>query len=419
MKSRIIYVPIEAYKSRYTEYTSVADGVYEYWFKKFGIDYVPIRPSNKVHEITQGIVLDYKLRTAWGFEQCNNLVNLIAEDLVRPYRDVIYFEDFWTPGFEMIPYAQSLRFGSNISKHVPVYSFCHAQSTDPYDFTASWASWMRGMEQGWASYQSGILCASDEMSRQWALGGLPATKLHACGHTYSAEVVRKMFNIPEDVRNIARKDRVIFSSRWDAEKNPWFYLALAARFAKSHPSVEFTICTSLDKLTSNDPSALQALQKYQDMYTNVKVYEGLTKPEYFSMLLTSKVQFNCASQDFISYTLLDSALAGCAPLYPNLLTFPAALNKSTKNLYIVPGDTFGMARMSFPPSTAVNSAAVRLLQLLNEPWQDYSWIWKKYESSTQRKLRIMGFDVGPVAPINELNALSVEDLIDYLDIVQH
>lgn len=407
MPSKLIYLPIEAYQSRSTEYMSVKGGVYESCFQEAGIDFEAIRPWSEVNEIQQGIVVDYVTRSRWGFKQVLQLLESLSQSQLDPEEHVIFIEDFWTPGFEMIPYAQSLKYGYDVSKHVPVYSFCHAQSTDPYDFTARMSYWMRSMEKGWADYQSGIVCASKEMIQQWLRGGLPSSKLNLCGLSFNAKAMRRMFNVPEVVPT-KRAPQVVFSSRWDSEKNPDYFLAVAEHYATYRPEVEFIVCTGLDNLTSNDPDLLTRLAEYCRRFKNLRVWTGLSKQQYFEVLRTAKVQFNCASQDFVSYTLLDAMLNGCAPLYPDILTFPDALNHSDKNLY--------HSHNSFKSTShiGIKDCVKKLDALLDAEWEDYSWIYKKYESSTKRKLRAMGFNqFADVPQLSWLNSLTVEALKAY------
>lgn len=407
MPSKLIYLPIEAYQSRSTEYMSVKGGVYESCFLEAGVEFEAIRPWSGVNEIQRGIVVDYLTRSRWGFAQIETLLRRLSEGSLDPAEHVIFIEDFWTPGFEMIPYAQSLKYGYDVTKHVPVYSFCHAQSTDPHDFTARMSYWMRSMEKGWADYQSGIVCASKEMIQQWLRGGLPSGKLKLCGLSFNADAMRRMFNVPAQLPR-RRDPSVVFSSRWDEEKNPDYFLALAEHYASHRPEVQFIVCTGLDTLTSNEPALLSKLHDYCLRFKNLQVETGLSKERYFRLLRSAKVQFNCASQDFVSYTLLDAMLNGCAPLYPDILTFPDALNNSGKNLYSSHGSFKSTSHIG------IKDCVKKLDALLDSDWEDYSWVYRKYEASTKRKLAAMGFHQFESVPsLAWLNSLSVGALKEF------
>lgn len=414
MPKRLIYIPIEPYQARSTEYMSVEGGVYETCFEELGVPFVTLRPDPALHtfskEIRSGLVLDAVQRASWGFQQTEQLLGMISNGWCNPEEDVIYIEDFWHPGFEMIPYAQSMLLGYDQAKHVPVYSFCHAQSTDPYDFTYPMRGWIRDMERGWAKYQSAIICACLEMVEQWNLGGLPAAKLRPCGLAFNAKAVLRIANMTYCTQSeVQGRDKVVvFSSRWDTEKNPDFFMSLIHKVLRHRTDVRFIICTGHKKLKSNDPGLLEALDRLiESERGRVFLIEGLSKSGYYRVLREAKVQFNCADQDFVSYTLLDAAVNGCAPLYPRHLTFPDALNNSKLNLYC-PSD--------------LDDAASKLFVLLDTPLEDYSWVWQKYETSVARMLQAMGWEFRlrdaqgkewPVPQIAFLNTLTVDQLRAY------
>lgn len=395
---RVIYLPIEPYKARYTEYTSVANGCYETTFRKAGVEFLSIRPHNNVLEIRNGLVLDPLQRAYWSFSQTTQLMELMQQGYVKPETDVIYIEDLWHPGFEMIPYMQHTLYGNEKFKHVPVYAFCHAQTTDPYDFTHPWKSWMRPMERGWIDYLSGVFCAAKEMAHQFAAGGLDYQKLMPVGHMFHGDVLLTLAGIDRPARYAKRRKEVVFSARFDSEKNPDFFVAVAREVLRHDADVHFTFCSGHKLFKSNDPviaSIIHALKR--DFPHNVHIKLNLDKSQYYRILSGAKVNFNCADQDFISYTLLEATLFGCAPLYPNYLTFPDALNHQDAYLY---------------KHKDVVDAVRHLLLLLARPdgFGDYDWVWKKYETTGYRMLSQMGFNTPSVPNIITLNNMALPDL---------
>lgn len=383
MPKRLIYVPLEPYRSRYTEYTAVAGGVYETIFRQEDVEFISVRPDvgDKVLQIKRGRVVDYLNRADYGFVQVYALLSRLADGAIDAKTDAVFFDDFWTPGFEMWPYGQSLTLGPSFSQHVPTYSFCYAQSTDPYDFTAPMHWWMRPMELGWTNTQRAVMCASKEMCDQWAAGGLPVKKLRWCGLPYYGSRILDIFGIPAVDPASSRKVQVVYSSRFDAEKNPRFLFDLAKRLKH----VQFIVCTGLSASRFIETADVELLRAP----SNIEFRTGLTKQQYFAILQESKVQFNCASQDFVSFTLLDATLNGCAPLYPNLLTFPDALNQQAAHLYI--GDP-GAGPDTAAYRAAIEDAAAKVDALLASDPADYSWVYRKYDLAVTRMLRAMGFD---------------------------
>ena len=381
MPSRIIYIPIEPYQSRYTEYNSVKDGVYETEFRRLGIPFVAIRPDNELRTIKQGQVLDVFGRTEWGFKQHLDLVQRICNGNIDPQEDAIFYEDFWTPGFEQLMYACSSKFGPAHRDHPKVYSFCHAQTLDKYDFTHKWAWWMRPLEKAWWDYQHRIFCAAREMFTPAAQAGFPITdgqvyKLNAVGHAFNKDVMlrvalhEKSHWYPWKERN----NNVIFAARFDAEKNPNFFLDLVEEVTKERSDIYFTVCTGQPNLPDNEFSKRAHEMRFKG---DLIIANNLQKTTYYSYLKQAKVMFNCAFQDWISYTVLDAAINGCAPLYPHWLTFPDVLENDPRFLY---------------ENLNLKDAKEKLYKLIDsEEEPNLEFIYKKYEDSVKRMTWHMGF----------------------------
>lgn len=394
---RVIYLPIEPYKARYTEYTSVYKGCYEETFRRAGVDFLTIRPDTHVRDIRNGLVLDALQRAKWAFHQTERLMEMMQSGEIKPGKDVIYIEDLWHPGFEMIPYMQHTLYGDK-DKHIPVYAFCHAQTTDPFDFTHNWREWMRPMERGWINYLTGVFCAAKEMAVQFAEGGLPYGKLQPVGHMFHGEVLLKLAGVTPPPRYNNRRNEVVFSSRFDSEKNPDFFVAVGRSVLQRYPDTHFTFCSGHDSLKSNDSVISSIMRAFKrDFPQNVHIRLGLSKAEYYEILKRAKVNFNCADQDFISYTLLEASLFGCAPLYPRYLTFPDALNHEAAYLY---------------KHKDITDAVLHMELLLARPdgFGDYRWVYKKYETTGYRMLTAMGFNMPTVPSIIALNNMTLPEL---------
>lgn len=387
MPSRIIFIPIEPYASRYTQYTSVLNGVIETCIKATGVELLTIRPDNHLRDIKYGQVLDVCSRTKWAFEQIQILVEMIMKGQVNPKEDVIYLEDFFTPGFAMLMYAQSSKFGPNHREHAKIYSFCHAQSFDPYDFTHRWAWWMRPLEHVWFEYQEGIFCASRHMIPLIADAGIPIIrdrryKVIPIGHWFHKEVMLKIAGVENYCWETfaARKKQVVYSARWDTEKNPGFFMDLMELVLAERDDINFVICTGQHRLDSTDEKLISRLGSLFSWHSpKISILTGLSLNRYYTILMDSKVQFNCSLQDWISYTLLDSTINGCAPLYPRWLSFPDALNDSKIHLY---------------NNMDLKDAKDKLYALIDsEDNIDVSWVYKKYIDTGKNAIRHMGFQV--------------------------
>lgn len=369
---RLIYVPLEQYQERYTEYQSSPDGVYERAFKQYGVPFVSIRPHNNVHRIKTGVVLDAYSRCSWAFEQTKFLVNAITTKQITS-DDVIYFEDFWHPGMEMIPYTLHLVYPPD--QWPQIYSFWHAQSVDPFDFTHKMDWWIRNFEKAWAHLHDNILIASKEMSSLMDQGRVfnPRTVV---GLPYSSDIIRERY-FPSDFQQLERRNRVVFSSRWDKEKCPDFFCKLVTEVMNERSDIEFVVCTGAKELRSNSLALLDLASEMESSYPeNFKVLANLTKAEYFKTLLESKVQFNCADQDFVSLTILDASTAGCQLLYPEYCSFPDVLEHKERFMYV---------------KGSVDYAKSQLYHLLNSKPEPVDFVYKKHEDTVLRMLHAMGF----------------------------
>jgi glycosyltransferase involved in cell wall biosynthesis len=387
MPSRIVYLPLETYGSRYTQYTACENGVVETCMKEAGVDFLSIRPDWNLKEIKHGQVLDVVARTNWGFAQISRLVDMIMNGAIDPKEDVIYLDDFWTPGFEQIMYAMSSKFGPDYRQHAKVFSFCHAQTFDVNDFTYRWAYWMRPLEKIWFDYQEGVFCAANQMIPLIADAGIPIIKDHrykiqAIGHWFHREVMLAkagVGNYPALLWPL-RKKQVVFSARWDVEKNPNFFMDLMLKVLDERSDINFVICTGQPKLTSNNIKLLERINKLvEDRNPLVKILPHLSLNHYYNILRESKLQFNCALQDWISYTLLDATINGCAPLYPEFLSFPDALERNYNHLY---------------KNMDLYDAKNKLYALIDsEEHVRVDWIYKKYIDTGKHAMRVMGFKV--------------------------
>ena len=130
----------------------------------------------------------------------------------------------------------------------------------------------------------------------------------------------------------AQEYDVVYSSRWDLEKQPAVFVALV----ESNPELKFAVCTGREELEGSDDIAIRrALELEAD--GKLKIFRALKKPTYYAVLSRSRVQFNCSLQDWVSFTLLEGLTFGCQPLYPNFRSFPETLVYSEENLY-APGN---------------------------------------------------------------------------------
>jgi hypothetical protein len=325
---------LEPYKARYTLQL-------QEWnisvFNKRGLDYVivPGETLSSDQAIVTGQVLDAHGRSYFGMSQLMNLVKMMKAGEVTS-EDVIYFEDMFQPGFESLPYILN-----QVSEaHRPkIFVRCLAQSIDPDDFVHVWgmAKWMGSYEKMVceAVSQSGgaILATNEEMVMNMKIAGWEAPIYNISGLAFGKSEVQSRVSSIKPF--IDRKHRVVFSARWDQEKQPDFYMDLIEAYFKRHPDaygVEFCVCSG-GKLKSNNDSYMQRTRDMQSRGL-LSIHEDLEKNEYYNIVNDSRVVFNCALQDWVSNTVSEADALGCNVLYPAYRSFPETFSNDPERLYI-------------------------------------------------------------------------------------
>lgn len=391
-RQRLIYVPLEPYAARYTEYTSGPGGMYETAFREAGVKFTALRPETPATASISGTAVVNPLsRMEYSFAQMRMLGDILASGTVGA-ETAIFFEDFWTFGMEAVPYLLASYRGDKSKPSI--YSFCHAQTVDPYDFTRPWRQWMRPFELAWINAHDKVFCAAPEMIDMWrGEEGTVADRFVAVGHAWKKIVLDRTLLADTSPVSISQRHGVVFASRIAPEKNPEFFMKVAARF----PSVPFYVVTAVqeDALSPYQISVLGTRRP-----TNVTVLYGASKRQYYQQLRDAKVLLNCSHQDFISYVLLDALACGCTPLFPNHMTFPAALNRSASFLYGTPSakNDEDARYVAFDTATFTDCVE-KLHELLNRaPLSPPVHVMDKYEFSIARMLFHMGFTI-PTPPV--------------------
>ena len=326
---KLFYMGLESYEARYT--LQLQDWN-EAVFKRRGIKYELITGSelSTDKKIVTGSVLDAHGRTYYSMMQHASLIKQMKEGNVTS-KDIIFYEDMFTPGIESLPY---------ILEQVPkkfrpkVYVRCLAQSIDPDDFVnrEGMAHWMRKFEQMVDEFVDGILVASEEMVAHLRIAGMRAP-IYVTGLPFGKEEVLSRVPFIKPIE--AREQRVGFAARWDDEKQPEFYMQLAQMVYKTRPNVEFAVFCGHPELKSNNPSHVEFARYLENSGTaNFKVYTSLKKNDYYELLADSTVLFNCALQDWVSNTVSEADTFGTLTLYPAYRSFPEVFANNADNMYI-------------------------------------------------------------------------------------
>ena len=386
------YLPLPAYKERYTEYLSSPDGIFEHFVRKYDIACITIRPSSKIHTIKSGFVLDANVMCNWGFAQTSKVVSYIMDGTIQE-GDTIYFEDFWHPGMELIPYALSLK---GLMGKVKLCALLHAQSVDPYDFTAKMMMpWIRHFENAWGQCLDCIFVMSPDLASS-VEAGIACQRVETIGMPFDSNLLWEQYN-PTTATDIGstRDRQVVYSSRFDEEKDPLFFLKVVDEVLKISDKIKFKILTGLAVLKGQR----EALELLADMYVTfperIQVCTGLSKQEYYRYLATSAVQMNTANQDFVSWTLLEATTFGCVPFYPrNNSSFRDALGSSENLLY--------------DKGEPIRNIAKKLVALVDyghtltvTRHKEFAFVYEKYNNSLCRMVNYLGFTDLPVYTLSQ------------------
>ena len=326
---RLFYMGLEPYKARYT--LQLQEWNREV-FERRGIQYVivPGETLSNDQAIVTGQVLDAHGRSFFSLCQMANLVRWMKEGQINN-EDVVYFEDMFQPGIESLPY---------ILKQIDpvfrprIYVRCLAQSIDPDDFVHVWgmSEFMGHYEKMVDSFVDGVLATNEEMVMNMKIAGWKAPLYNISGLAFGKNEVRSRVNHQlKDFHD--RAMRVVFSARWDQEKQPDFYMDLIEEWHKRYgDNVEFCVCSG-SKLKSNNDSYME---RTRDLVAKgmLTLYEDLEKDDYYNIVNNSRVVFNCALQDWVSNTVSEADALGCNVLYPAYRSFPEAFANDHERLYI-------------------------------------------------------------------------------------
>ena len=332
---KLYYMGLESYEARYTlQLTEWNKRVFD--ARGLDVVYMPGETLDNSQKIVVGQVLDAHGRSYFGMSQMMNLVRLMQQGEVTS-NDVIYFEDMFQPGFESLGY---------IINQVPqemrprIFVRCLAQAIDPDDFVHVWGmgKWMMDYERmvnDIVSISGGaVLATNEEMVAHMRIAGWTAPVYNISGLAFGKAEVLERIGGADNIRPFAdRPQRVGFAARFDQEKQPGFFMDLIDMFHEQYPVVvEFCIYSG-GELRSNNPDYV-ARARAMEAAGRLKIYDNITKNDYYAHLNNTRVLFNCALQDWVSNTVSEADTLGCNVLYPAYRSFPETFANDPNRLYV-------------------------------------------------------------------------------------
>lgn len=322
MRKKLFYFGLEPLKARYT-YQLCKEwmpATFEPYSDK--LEFVEIEGEfDPDQEIKVGAVLDAIGRGKYSLTQCNNFLKLIYDGCVRD-GDIIYLQDYWTPGLDAIWYALDL-YGINVK----VYAMLHAQSVDEYDFTYPMRNWMRHYELGLDKRLSGIFVGSTVHKEQLRAAGF-ISPIHVVSLPIHKEATLNKLPMYKPERYASKQNVIVYSSRLDKEKNPFFMMKVAKEFLQNNPTWEWHVTTSGKEFRSMVSGVVKAMKELASQQPRFKLLNGLSKEEYYNELATCRIQFNTSLQDYVSWTVIEATAFGADIVYPRFRSFPEFVNES-------------------------------------------------------------------------------------------
>ena len=363
---KLFYMGLEPYEGRYT--LQLQDWS-ERAFKRRNIDYVVV-PGTTIDDtkaISVGQVLDAHGRSYFAMSQMMNLVQMMRNGEVTG-EDVVFFEDMFQPGMESLPYIMDQIPAAQQPK---VFIRCLAQAVDPDDFVHVWGmgKWMSLYEEMCNEFVTGVLASNEEMVANMKVANWKAPIYNISGLAFDKqEVVQRSNEAPTFWES--RSNRVVFTARFDQEKQPDFFMDLAERYADS--DIEFAVLQG-GPLRSNNP---KYIARANDLVNKgvLKIYENLKKEEYYHIVNDSKVLFNCALKDWTSNTVSEADALGCNVLFPAYRSFPEIFANCHERMYI---------------PWSIEDAANKLDVLLEGPHKDMGKISDWTSATIDRYIDIM------------------------------
>jgi len=328
---KLFYMGLESYEARYTlQLTEWNKQV----FDRRGLDvvYVPGTTIDNTQAISVGQVLDAHGRSYFGMSQMMNLVQLMKNGEVTG-EDVIYFEDMFQPGIESLPYIMDQ---IPAEQRPQVWVRCLAQAIDPDDFVHVWgmAGWMSTYEKMVNHFVTGVLATNEEMVAHMRIAGWTAPIYNISGLAFGKTEVLERIGGKENIRPFAdRPRRVGFAARFDQEKQPGFFMDLIEMYGELTPEpCEFAIYSG-GPLRSNNPEYVERARR-MEAEGRLKIFDNISKNEYYAHLNNTRVLFNCALQDWVSNTVSEADTLGANVLYPAYRSFPETFANDPNRLYV-------------------------------------------------------------------------------------
>ena len=252
-------------------------------------------PSDAPQDTTPGAFLNFSGTNYWKSEQLKTISQMFADGTVQD-GDYFLYTDAWNPTVLQLKYMSEL-----LGVRIKIGGMWHAGSYDPADFLGRLigdAPWVRLAEESMFNVFDHNFFATEfhiELFKA-SFPNVDTQKIHRVGWP-----MEYMVEILNDYQNPASKhdqDIVLFPHRIAPEKQVEIFKDLG----KSFPNAEFVVAQE----------------------------RNLTKDEYHSLLMHSKIVFSANTQETLGISCFEGALVGATPLVPDRLSYTEMYNDKFK-----------------------------------------------------------------------------------------
>ena len=252
-------------------------------------------PSDAPQDTTPGAFLNFSGTNYWKSEQLKTISQMFADGTVQD-GDYFLYTDAWNPTVLQLKYMSEL-----LGVKIKIGGMWHAGSYDPADFLGRLigdAPWVRLAEESMFNVFDHNFFAT-EFHIELFMASFPNVdmqKIHRVG--WPMEYMVDILNDYQNPASKAEQDIVLFPHRLAPEKQVEIFKDLG----KSIPDAEFVVAQE----------------------------QNLSKDEYHSLLMRSKIVFSANTQETLGISCFEGALVGATPLVPDRLSYTEMYNDKFK-----------------------------------------------------------------------------------------
>lgn len=327
MIKTIFYVCLEPLEERYTKQW------YDYFplqFNSNNFNVEVIDGKSLTDFVSVGTFLDINSTVHYKNSQMMEISKLFHDKKVKN-NDIFFIADteFW--GLESIRLLAQM---NNID--VKIVSFLHAASYTIEDAFAIAEPYQKYTEIGWIASCDLVFVGSE-----YHKNAVIERRINKLAEESDKQTLKDKIKVTGnplfksefvdfDIKN--KKNQIIISNRFDWEKRPNLSLDIAYLLKKEIPDLEIIVTTSRPKFKSNKEWLVNYARALESDGI-IKIYEGLSKKEYYKLLAESKIMLTNSIEENFGYCIVEALAYNTYPLAPYGLSHTELLCNNDKLLF--------------------------------------------------------------------------------------